>query len=314
MNPTIDTILRKVDSLKLTQDFFFVMNKTIQLRYSNVYETDKKEFKNLGNAENDIFLEILNLMDSDELDNGIYSYYSIDKKVIHHIDYNPELFSDDAMELILYQTYGVTPFDAERKAQLEESLSQEKIKKTLVYACYLNLADEIDLLLSKKISKGELNRDLKGRGTPLGLSIQENNTDLAKKLLKLGADPKKKSFAYTPLELAFRYSDEMVFYFFEHFKEYFIKTVTQKGLAIAGLNQNTEIYKLLIDLGCDPLGKDPVFQMPHVFVDYNNLYGLQFLAEYGIDMKHKNKYKETAFERAQKQGKTELMNYLEAFN
>jgi hypothetical protein len=230
MNPTIDTILRKVDSLKLTQDFFFVMNKTIQLRYSNVYETDKKEFKNLGNAENDIFLEILNLMDSDELDNGIYSYYSIDKKVIHHIDYNPELFSDDAMELILYQTYGVTPFDAERKAQLEESLSQEKIKKTLVYACYLNLADEIDLLLSKKISKGELNRDLKGRGTPLGLSIQENNTDLAKKLLELGADPKKKSFAYTPLELAFRYSDEMVFYFFEHFKEYFIKTVTQKGL------------------------------------------------------------------------------------
>ena len=178
MNPTIDTILRKVDSLKLTQDFFFVMNKTIQLRYSNVYETDKKEFKNLGNAENDIFLEILNLMDSDELDNGLYSYYSIDKKVIHHIDYNPELFSDDAMELILYQTYGVTPFDAERKAQLEESLSQEKIKKTLVYACYLNLADEIDLLLSKKISKGELNRDLKGRGTPLGLSIQENNTDL----------------------------------------------------------------------------------------------------------------------------------------
>jgi ankyrin repeat protein len=146
------------------------------------------------------------------------------------------------------------------------------------------------------------------------LSIQENNTDLAKKLLELGADPKKKSFAYTPLELAFRYSDEMVFYFFEHFKEYFIKTVTQKGLAIVGLNQNTEIYKLLIDLGCDPLGKDPVFQMPHVFVDYNNLYGLQFLAEYGIDMKHKNKYKETAFERAQKQAKTELMNYLETFN
>lgn len=253
-------------------------------------------------------------MDNDELDNGIYSYYSIDKKIIHHTNYNPELFWDDAMELILYQTYGVTPFDTERQAQLKDSLSQEKIKKTLVYACHLNLIDQIDFLLSKKISKGELNRGLKGVGTPLGLSIQENNTDLAKKLLELGADPKKKSFAYTPLELAFRYSDEMVFYFFENFKEYFIKTVTQKGLAIAGLNQNAEIYKLLIDLGCDPLGKDPVFQMPHVFVDYNNLYGLQFLAEYGIDMKHKNKYKETAFERAQKQGKTELMNYLEAFN
>lgn len=314
MNSTIDTILRKVDGLKLTQDFFFMMNKTVSLRYATVYETDKKEFKNLGNTDDDIFLEILNLMDSDELDNGIYSYYSIDKKVIHHTNYNPELFWDDAMELTLYQTYAVTPFDAERKAQLEESLSQEKIKKTLVYACYLNSENEVDLLLSKKITKGELNRDLKGKGTPLGLSIQENNTDLAKKLLELGADPKKKSFAYTPLELAFRYSDEMVLYFFDHFKEYFIKIVTQKGLVIAGLNQNAEIYKLLIDLGCDPLGKDPVFQMPHVFVDYNNLYGLQFLAEYGIDMKHKNKYKETAFERAQKQGKTELMNFLESFN
>lgn len=313
MNPTIDTILRKVDSLKLTQDFFFVMNKTIYLRYATAYETDNKEFKNLGNAE-DLFQEIHDLMDNDELDNGIYSYYSIDKKIIHHTNYNPELFWDDAMELVLYQTYGVIPFDTERKAQLEESLSQEKVKETLVYACHLNLVDQIDLLLSKKISKGELNRDLKGIGTPLGLSIQENNADLAKKLLELGADPKKKSFAYTPLELAFRYSDEMVFYFFDHFKEYFIKTVTQKGLAIAGLNQNAEIYKLLIDLGCDPLGKDPVFQMPHVFVDYNNLYGLQFLAEYGIDMKHKNKYKETAFERAQKQGKTELIKYLEAFN
>ena len=127
MNPTIDIILRKVGSLKLTQDFFFMMNKTIHLRYATVYETDKKEFKNLVNSENDIFLEILNLMDSDELDNGIYSYYSIDKKIIHHTNYNPELFWDDAMELILYQTYGVTLFDAERKAQLEESLSQEKI-------------------------------------------------------------------------------------------------------------------------------------------------------------------------------------------
>ncbi|MBK0062634.1 MULTISPECIES: ankyrin repeat domain-containing protein [unclassified Acinetobacter] len=313
MNTVIATILRKVDSLNITSDFFFLMNKTNHLRYAVVYETDNREFEIIGNVNN-IFQYIHDLMDSPDLANGIYSYYSMDKKVIHHTDYNPELFWDDAMELILYQTYDVAPSDEEKKIRLQKSLQQEKVKETLVYACHLNLVDQIDFLLSKKISRSELNKKLEGAGTPLGLSIKRNNITLAKKLLKLGADPKKKSLVYTPLELAFIYSDEMVFYFFDHFKDYFIKTVTQKGLAIAGLNQNAEIYKLLINLGCDPLGKDPVFQMPHVFVDYNNLYGLQFLAEYGIDMKHKNKYKETAFERAQKQGKTELINYLEAFN
>ena len=71
----------------------------------------------------------------------------------------------------------------------------------------------IYFFLTKKVSKSELNRNLKGIGTPLWLSIQQNNFDLATKLLALGADPKKKSFVYTPLELAFRYSDEMVWYF-----------------------------------------------------------------------------------------------------
>lgn len=313
MNSTIDAILRKVNNLKIIPDFIFMMNKTSRLRYATLYETDKSKFKNLEAPDN-FFHELHDAMNNNELDEGIYSYCSVDKKIIHHTDYNPELFWDDAMELILYQTYAVTPFDTERNAQLEESLRQEKIKKTLVYACYLNLADEINLLLSKKIGKGELNRNLKGKGTPLGLSIQKNNTDLAKKLLELGADPKKKSFVYTPLELAFIHSDEMVFYFFDHYKEYFIKAVTQKGFAIAGRNQNSEIYNLLIDLGCNPLGKDPTLPMPHVFVDHNNLYGLQFLAKYGINMEHKSKYKETAFERARRQEKTELISFFESFN
>lgn len=52
MNPIIDKILRKLDSLKITEDFFFIMNKTIHLRYARIYETDKKEFKNLEAPEN----------------------------------------------------------------------------------------------------------------------------------------------------------------------------------------------------------------------------------------------------------------------
>ena len=83
MNTVIDAILKKVDSLKITSDFFFLINKTNHLRYAVVYETDNREF-NLPENNNNIFQEIHDLMDSSELDNGIYSYYSIDKKVIHH--------------------------------------------------------------------------------------------------------------------------------------------------------------------------------------------------------------------------------------
>ncbi len=104
------------------------MNKTIHLRYARIYETDKKEFKNLEAPEN-FFLELYNLMDSDELDSGIYSYYSIDKKIVHHTNYNPELFWDAAMELILYQTYGVIPVDLERKNSTRGKSSARKNKE-----------------------------------------------------------------------------------------------------------------------------------------------------------------------------------------
>ena len=100
------------------------MNKTIHLRYATVYEIHEKGFINLGNTE-DIFQKIHDLMDSDELDNGIYSYYSIDKKVIHHTDYNPELFWDDAMELILYQT---EPYRVCRRPTFLRECSNDKTK------------------------------------------------------------------------------------------------------------------------------------------------------------------------------------------
>lgn len=312
MNSIVDEILEIIKALNITQDFFFTMVKTTHLRYCGLYEIKGKEFKHI-NLPNEVS-RVYQIMNNNELDVGIYSYHSVSRQINHYIDYNPELFWVDAIELTLYQTYGVTPLDIEQKAKLENSIKQEKIKKTLVYACYLNLITRVNLFMSKKISKSELNRNLKGVGTPLGLSIQNDNIDLAKKLLELGADPNKKSFVDKPIELAFIYSDEMVWHFFKYYREDFIKEVARKGFAIAGRNKNIEIYKLLIDLGCDPLGKDPYLLMPHIFVDYDNIYGLKFLAQHGLDMRHKNKFGETALERAERLGKKELIKFLAAFN
>ncbi|MBK1813024.1 hypothetical protein JHL18_20580 [Clostridium sp. YIM B02505] len=62
-------------------------------------------------------------------------------KFITH--YNKELFSNDLFELIIFQEYNLEPCNEQRRCILKQSIKAEKIKNTLVYACYENNTDKI---------------------------------------------------------------------------------------------------------------------------------------------------------------------------
>lgn len=91
-------------------------------------------------------------------------------KFVSH--YNPELFIDDIFELILFQEYNIEPCDEERKHVLQHSLKAEKIKDTLVYACYENNTDKI-MECIKNGKQSQLDKKLKYIGTPIGICAKK---------------------------------------------------------------------------------------------------------------------------------------------
>lgn len=230
-----------------------------------------------------------------------------ENKLISH--YNPELFNPDACELILFQEYGLNPLDEDRKQVLQTSLKAEKIKQTLVYACYLNDTDKI-LNCLKTCTNAQLNKKLEYCGTPLGLCARNNNLQAFQAIAKKGADLNKISLAERPLEIAFQHSANIVFYIYENHREEFDKEIQKKGFGIACHTKNIELLELLRNEGCDMVCAGANFPPLHNFADYNNVVGIQFLANQGVDLKLQNKLHQTALERARERNNHEAIQLL----
>ena len=129
----------------------------------------------------------------------------------HHPKYNPELFDEDLFQLLLFQDFDIKPQKKERIDVLESSIKKEKIKNTLVYACYANNTNEI-LDRANDAKKSQLDRNLEYTGTPLGLCSLNNNLQGFKSVASAGATISKKSLGSTPLQIAFRHSIDIVKY------------------------------------------------------------------------------------------------------
>lgn len=310
---TINTIIKKLENEFLSSFFIFSIYKSSNSCIFRAHKFNDTNFE-YHEISDTLLSEINEIILNSQIEYGIYHYSTADKVIYLNNDFNPELFFDDVIELSIYQRYGILPNEQDSLIRIQENLKHEKIKNTLAYACYRNKIQRIEEIISNKVSKSELNRKLKYTGTSLGLIIEHKNFSIAKKLLELGADPTKISLVSNPIELAFIHSDELVWHLFNHFKDDFVKIVERKGFSIAGQTTNIEIFKLLTTLDCDLVGKDPYMPMPHIFVDYNNLVGLKFLASNGVNMNIQSKYlKETAYERAIKHGKTEISSFLLQF-
>lgn len=241
----------------------------------------------------------------------IYKYENqklTDTKYISH--YNIELFTTEAIQLNIYQQYGYTSDEEDDKQELEKSIKAEKIKNTLVYACYLNDTEKI-LEKLEKPSKTALNKRLKYYGTPLGICAENNNLEAFKALCENGADLNKISLAYTPLYIAFRSSIQIIKYVHDNHFEQFQKEIQKLGLTIAGKTQNIEIIELVSQYVTDLECENAEFPPLHTFADFNNTVGLQFLLDKGINPNIKNKYKQTALDRAKQFDNKEAIQLLE---
>ncbi|WP_304237663.1 ankyrin repeat domain-containing protein [Jiulongibacter sediminis] len=223
--------------------------------------------------------------------------------------YNPELFFSDLFELIIFQEFAIKPADSDRLNILNESLEKDKIKGTLVYSCYAN--DTIEILdRVQKSNKAQLNRKLEYTGTPLGLCASHNNLECFIAIAEKGADINKKSLVASPLQLAFKHSPEIVKYIFSNHREAFDKEFRQKGFYIAAECKERETLDLLKNIGGDINKYDKSFPHIHNFTDRNNLIGIQFCLDNGIDVNMKDNQNRTPLNKAILRGHKDAIEFL----
>lgn len=235
----------------------------------------------------------------------------IDKRHIRW--FNPERLFTGETVLAIYQEYGLEPTNEREKNYLAESIKAEKIKNTLVWACYIGDKQLIkERLADPKLKPAQLNKALKLAGNPLILCAKHDDVESFKAIAEKGADIAKKTAAeMSPLMTAFRCSYDIVMYIYENYREQFDKEV--KDFWCVNNYSDKRLYPLLRDAGVDMVCEGERFPPLHVYARNNNLYGLKFLLDNGVPVDILNKDKLTALQVAEQTGKTEAAELLRSY-
>ncbi len=297
-----------------SSDTIVTATKFAQSCSIGLYRVHDKEIAsdNKTLSDSDLYQELLEESYDNFLE-GIHLFRFSDSQCAdqHHIaHFNPELLYKGAESLAIYQEYGLKPENESGKKQLEEALKAEKIKNTLVYACYENDSAKImQYLENDKLNKAQLNKALELCGTPLTLCAANDNLGAFIAIAEKGADIGKKCCGDSPLKKALNHSYDIVRYIFENYREQFDKEV--KGFNDACYARDVRVLQLLKDLGFDLCCAGQKFPPLHTFVDHENPVGVRFLLDNGVDISLKNKNGQTALERAKRNGLTGMIALLE---
>lgn len=311
-DPIYGLIKDIVADVKMEQ-YFYLIEATQNSLSSGLFEVNGKK----TNYSNDTVIlfkkfrdRMMNLLSGKgviviSVANGIPKY-SI------HSHYNKELGSNKIFDLILFQEFGLEPANDRKKAELTESIAQEKIKKTLVYSCYENNTDTIlERVLTAK--KTQLNK-LFCSTTPLGFCAKNDNLLAFQKIVEAGAVIDKKTvLKKTPLEYAFMHSPQIVEYIYANHREAFDQDVKNRGFSIALHTTNERLLHLVLESGADVNCDNEPFPPLHNFADFSNVIGIKFLLENGANINTLNKRKETALDRAVSRNKTEAIRLLQEY-
>lgn len=236
----------------------------------------------------------------------------IEKRYISH--FVPETIFSGAVELAIYQEYGFEPANEFQKKWLADAIKAEKVKNTLVWACYTGDKEKIhEFLESPKLNASQLNKVLKLEGTPLIICAKNNDLESFKALVEKGADLSKSiSGEQTPLMTAFRFSYDIVKYIFDNYREQFDKEV--KDFYCAGVSRDIRIYELLKSLGLDFCCEGQKQPLLHSCARGENMVGLKFLLDNGVDIELKNSFGQTALECAERDGNIEVVEFLKNYS
>ena len=294
------------------EEYFLMLNLSSNSISPILYRVVDGEIEHCNHLNDEVFKKYSEYWKTMS-DYGIHIFKYLNHKLSEHnliTHYNVEVDKSDVCKLLLFQEYGLYPVGDRDKEELKQSIKAEKIKDTLVYACYLNDTDKIMKCL-EKANKGQLNKKLQYTGTPLGICAQNDNLEAFKALVEKGADLSKTSLAYRPLKIAFQYSPDIVRYIFENHKEQFVKEVSKEGFSIACHTTDISLLEIIRDMGCDMVCNKKQFPPLLNFADYNNVVGIQFLADNGVSMEVVNNYGQTALDRAKGKRNTEVIALLE---
>ncbi len=309
---SLDQLAHEIFKRINRRDFVYIIKATSNSYTSGLYEI-KDELIDYSNETVEIFKTFSNLIQERLKGIGLFLIYQDEQNKLRTKSikyYNPELFDKDLFELTIFQEFGFKPSEIERQGILEQSLKKESVKETLVYACYENNTDKI-LRLTKNAKKTQLDRKLEYTGTPLGLCVENKNVASFKAIAKAGATLSKKSLAFTPLQLAFKHSSEIVEYIHLNHKEVFEKEVSKQGFYIVADSTEIKMINLVYDFGADLNKYDKAFPHLHNFVDRNNITGIEFCLQKGVDINMKDSQGRTALDKAIMRGHKESIEYLQ---
>lgn len=221
--------------------------------------------------DNDKALHVLRVTDG-----TIADYRRLNEK-----DHDPLIYGECREYALLKDEYGLEPNDADEKEKMENEMKKvERLKKTLVYSCYIGDTEAI-IERAKTASKAQLDKKLGIYGTPLIFCAKNNDLEGFKAVAEAGADLTKTVTKGTlsPLGTAIKYSPEIVLYVQENFPEIFDSHFKNWSGGVT-YSKDMRIYELMYSL----YGTTGMEQLMFSLVENKNIEGLDFALKHGADL------------------------------
>ncbi len=165
----------------------------------------------------------------------------------------------------------------------------------------------------KNAKRRDLNKIYDYR-SPLMFCAENDNLEAFKMLTEAGANVKHSYSGYNVLVCAINHSKDITMYIYKEFPEYFEKMILKAGFALARSCHNVLILELIKSFGVSLEGKNTSHPNLHTFAESNNVEGVRFLIENGVDPLMLNKWDQTAYMRAEVFHKKDVVEYLKQYN